>query len=53
MRKKIKQVSTETFKIKKELMDEFSASCEKAGVDEGFQLKKLITDFNDKVASQG
>ena len=40
-------------KIKKELMDEFSASCEKAGVDEGFQLKKLITDFNDKVASQG
>ena len=40
-------------KIKKELMDEFSASCEKAGVDESFQLKKLITDFNEKVANQG
>ena len=39
-------------KIKRDLMEEFSASCDKAGVDMNFQLKKLITDFNKEVQDQ-
>ena len=39
-------------KIKRDLMDEFSASCDKAGVDMNFQLKKMITDFNREVQDQ-
>ena len=40
-------------KIKRDLMDEFSASCNRAGVDVNSQLKKLITDFNKEVQDQG
>jgi hypothetical protein len=39
-------------KIKRDLMDEFSATCDKAGVEMDFQLKKMITDFNREVQDQ-
>ncbi len=39
-------------KIKRDLMDEFSASCNRAGVDVNSQLKKLITDFNREMQNQ-
>ena len=50
---RIKEASEyRNIKIKRDLMDEFSASCDKAGVDMNFQLKKMITDFNREVQDQ-
>lgn len=39
-------------KIKRDLINEFYASCDRAGVDMNFQLKKMITDFNREVQDQ-
>lgn len=39
-------------KIKRDLINEFSATCDKAGVEMDFQLKKMITDFNREVQDQ-
>jgi hypothetical protein len=51
--RKIKEVSEyRNIKIKRGLMDEFSASCDRAGVDINSQLKKLITDFNKEVQNE-
>jgi len=50
---RIKEASEyRNIRIKRDLMDEFSASCDRAGVDVSYQLKKLITNFNKEVQDQ-
>lgn len=38
-----------SFKIKKELADEFKAACETAGVGQAATISKLMREFIDKV----
>lgn len=41
-----------SFKIKKELADEFKAACEKAGVGQAATITKLMKQFIEEVEQQ-
>lgn len=40
-----------SFKIKKDLADEFKAACDKAGVGQGATISRLMREFIDEVNS--
>ena len=46
-RKKVGIIS-KSFKLKKELTDEFKEACEKAGVSQAAQISKMMREFIDE-----
>ena len=45
--KKVRIIS-KSFKLKKELTDEFKEACEKAGVSQAAQISKMMREFIDE-----
>ena len=45
--KKVGTIS-KSFKLKKELTDEFKEACEKAGVSQAAQISKMMREFIDE-----
>ena len=41
-------IISKSFKLKKELTDEFKEACEKAGVSQAAQISKMMRDFIDE-----
>ena len=41
-------IISKSFKLKKELTDEFKAACEKAGVSQASQISKMMREFIDE-----
>ena len=40
-------IISKSFKLKKELTDEFKEACEKAGVSQAAQISKMMREFRD------
>lgn len=43
-------IIAKSFKIKKELADEFAAACEKAGVSQASQISKMMREFIEETS---
>ena len=41
-------IISKSFKLKKELTDEFKEACEKAGVSQAAQISKMMREFIDE-----
>ncbi len=41
-------IISKSFKLKKELTDEFKEACEKAGVSQASQISKMMREFIDE-----
>ena len=41
-------IISKSFKLKKELTDEFKEACEKAGVSQAAQISKIMREFIDE-----
>lgn len=44
---------SKSYKLKKELVDQFAESCEAAGVSQSAQLSKMMEDFIKKQKEKG